>query len=247
MEKATRERLTGAVILVAALAILVPEMLSGPGEDARPGDAADALADTGPPLTTYELSLGAGASPAALAPEPVGETTVAEVPPVPPPVLPPAATPAPGPATAATGSSGASASPGPSPATTAAPPAAAPPARAAATPSAAPPARAATTPPAAPRTAPAAATPPPARATAAPAAATGGWWVQLGSFSSEQNARGLASRLRGKGFAIEVSQVRSGGRDLFRVRAGPEKDRAAATALRSRLAAAGEQGTLVAP
>jgi DedD protein len=82
---------------------------------------------------------------------------------------------------------------------------------------------------------------------ATPAAAIGAWWVQLGSFASEQNAQGLARKLRDRGFSIDVSKVRSGSRDLYRVRAGPERNRDAATALRSKLAAAGTQGTLVAP
>lgn len=226
MEKATRERLTGAVILVAALAILVPEMLSGPGKDARADAAADPMADTGPPLTTYELSLGTGAA-AVRVPEPVGEVIVAEERPrviATEPALPVAAE-APAPAPVAASGAPASAQPRPAAANATAP----------------------RSPPASPPPAARPATPAPAAPAAAAPAATGGWWVQLGSFSSEQNARGLATRVRGKGFAVDVSKVRSEGRDLFRVRAGPEKDRAAATALRSRLAAAGEQGTLVAP
>src|SRR5690606_18304279 len=88
-------------------------------------------------------------------------------------------------------------------------------------------------------------TPKPAPA-AAPAPA-GSWWVQVGSFASEANARGLAGEVRAKGFGVEVSRVRSGNRDMFAVRAGPAKDRDAAQALRSRLAAAGQQGFLVSP
>lgn len=71
--------------------------------------------------------------------------------------------------------------------------------------------------------------------------------MQLGSFSSADNAQRLARELRAKGFTIEVSAVKSGGKELHRVRAGPEADRNAATGLRTRLAAAGQQGTLVAP
>ena len=97
-----------------------------------------------------------------------------------------------------------------------------------------------------------AAAPKPATATAAkpaatPATASGKWWVQLGSFSSADNAQRLARELRAKGFSVEVSLVKSNGKDLHRVRAGPEASRDAATALRTRLAAAGQQGTLVAP
>jgi cell division septation protein DedD len=81
----------------------------------------------------------------------------------------------------------------------------------------------------------------------APPAVAGGWWIQVGSFASGENAQRLARDLRGKGFAIEVANVRSGDKQLHRVRAGPEQDRAAALALRERLAAVGQQGSLVAP
>src|SRR5690606_37510169 len=97
-----------------------------------------------------------------------------------------------------------------------------------------------------PRPAPVTATPP-ARAAATPAAASGAWWAQLGRFASEQNAPGLARTRRDRCVSIDVSKVRSGSRDLYRVRAGPERSRDAATALRSKLAAAGTQGTLAAP
>lgn len=228
MERATKERLTGAIILFAALAILVPEMLSGPGEDAA---ADETLADTGPPLTTYDLAIDPAAAPtrqqqlsgtagegAALSqavppPEtaPVLSDSAASTPePVAQPEAEPSAPSAnaaaaePQPRSAASGSQTRAASP--------------------ATPS---------------------------RATSAASkegsTSAGHWWVQIGSFASEQNAQGLARKLRGQGFIIDVSLVRSGGKDLHRVRAGPEKDRAAASALRNRLAAAGQTGSLVAP
>ncbi len=71
--------------------------------------------------------------------------------------------------------------------------------------------------------------------------------MQVGSFSSADNAQRLARELRAKGFTVEVTVAKSAGKDLHRVRAGPEASRDAATALRTRLAAAGQQGTLVAP
>lgn len=238
MERATRDRLTGAVILVAIAAILVPEMLSGPGERAPP--ATEALADTGPPLTTYELSLDP-AAPSRTVRQPEAERAAempapaASVPAVVQPVEDGGA--APGPSARAPAQDAQAAevrAAGPARETTPAP------------------AQAARAPAPAPATSTSSSQLPQASAAraaapAAPAAAGGNWWVQLGSFSSEENARGLASRMRARGFTIEVSKVRSGGRDLFRVRAGPVKDRDSANALRSRLAAAGEQGTLVAP
>jgi len=90
-----KERLTGALILVAALVILVPEIFSGRhvGAPAREAPPA-APASEGPPLRTYTAELAAPDSrPAASAPAPA---------PTPPPVVPaqppPAALPVPVPA-----------------------------------------------------------------------------------------------------------------------------------------------------
>lgn len=54
MEGPVKERLTGALILIAALIIVVPEMLSGP--DSRQPAAGDD-AEAGPPMRTYQLQL----------------------------------------------------------------------------------------------------------------------------------------------------------------------------------------------
>ncbi len=224
MEGASKERLTGAVILVAALAIAVPELLSGPGEGSRAPAGADAMADTGPPLATYELAIDAGAKSGAarqqeLAASAAREQSEAIAQAVPPPVTAPTRTVVPESA----------------PEVTQPPEPASPPA----------PAPAATERQSLPDAAPAA--PAPSAAAATPAKPGGKWWVQLGSFSSADNAQRLARELRAKGFTIEVSAVKSGGRELHRVRAGPEPDRNAATGLRTRLASAGQQGTLIAP
>jgi DedD protein len=57
-----KERLTGALILVALLVILVPEMLSGPETSTAAGDAPQARPATeGPPLRSYTLDLDAAA------------------------------------------------------------------------------------------------------------------------------------------------------------------------------------------
>jgi DedD protein len=73
-----------------------------------------------------------------------------------------------------------------------------------------------------------------------------GWSIQVGSFASRANADRLASELKGKGFAASVSEGKSNGKKLFRVRVGPEPDKAAAQALGARLRAAGRAGSLVA-
>lgn len=237
MEKATRERLTGAVILVAVLAIVVPELLGGPDNDPSPQDAA--VADAGPPLATYNLAIDSGAGEETsrqqeLAASARESEAIAQS--VPPPVTEQAPVP-PVTDTPATPPGAASVAPEEPAARTV-------PAREA-------PATASTRP----------ATPAPGSAgnasagsssgaTATPStssAAGGGWWVQLGSFSSSDNAQRLARDLRGKGFAIDVTRVSASGKQLYRVRAGPVADRAAAVSLRQRLGTAGQAGTLVGP
>ncbi len=75
--------------------------------------------------------------------------------------------------------------------------------------------------------------------------ATGMWAVQLGSFSSAENANRLAADLRQKGFAAFLSKTVSGGKELHRVRIGPQKDKPAAEAMASRLQDAGHTGQVV--
>lgn len=75
--------------------------------------------------------------------------------------------------------------------------------------------------------------------------ATGMYAVQLGSFSSAENANRLAADLRQKGFAAFLSKTDSGGQELHRVRIGPQKDRPAAEAMAARLEDAGHSGQVV--
>lgn len=86
---------------------------------------------------------------------------------------------------------------------------------------------------------PAAATPPPAAAPAVvtPVSATlpEGWMVQLGSFSSAANAEELRQRLQAKGYRVRVEDLRQDGQAIYRVRIGPEGERAAAESLRDRV------------
>jgi DedD protein len=99
---------------------------------------------------------------------------------------------------------------------------------------------------------PAAATPsegnrkvPPVASDAASASPTGMFAVQLGSFSSKENAEKLAAELRRQGFAAFLSQLDTASAQLHRVRIGPQKDRQAAEAMAARLAKAGHQGQVV--
>jgi cell division septation protein DedD len=71
--------------------------------------------------------------------------------------------------------------------------------------------------------------------------------VQLGSFADHQNAVRLARSLEAKGFRMSVSPARAGSRVLWRVRAGPVRDRAAALHLAARLRVLGHRGELLPP
>jgi DedD protein len=69
--------------------------------------------------------------------------------------------------------------------------------------------------------------------------------VQLGVFSVRANAERLAQELRTQGFYTFVSENGGGGRLLWRVRAGPVAERAAAEQLSAKLRAAGHTGSVV--
>jgi DedD protein len=257
-----KERLTGAIILVALLVLLVPELLTGPSRSVRmeqPATTADGaqmrsytidLADdaaersAAPPVSHVPTPDATGADNSAVQTEQsAGEPTGSAEPESPPTVAPEsgqlAETSA---AEAAKPTPDASAeSPKPAPRVEAPKPAAV--ARAE-TPKPAPAARTEAPKPAS-REAPATrAEAPPARAGSTDSKPTSGWAVQVGSFASRDNAERLAQKLKGKGFAATVSQSPKG-RRLWRVRVGPEADRAAATALSAKLRSAGQSGTVV--
>jgi DedD protein len=79
-----------------------------------------------------------------------------------------------------------------------------------------------------------------------PAASTTGMWaVQLGSFSSKENAEKLAADLRKQGYAAFLSQLSTSSGQLHRVRIGPQKDRESAEAMAARLKKLGQQGQVV--
>ena len=69
--------------------------------------------------------------------------------------------------------------------------------------------------------------------------------VQLGSFSSQENAERQAAELRKQGFAAFISQVSTSNGRMHRVRIGPQKDRAAAEAMAAKLQQAGRKGQVV--
>jgi DedD protein len=88
---------------------------------------------------------------------------------------------------------------------------------------------------------------PRAAAAAAPAtpAEHGSFVVQLGSFGSRDNANRLVHDMTAKGFAAFVAPITSGGRELYRVRVGPTRDRASAEALAAQLRRIGQSGSIV--
>lgn len=70
---------------------------------------------------------------------------------------------------------------------------------------------------------------------ALPANKAGGWAVQLGAFKSEDEANKLRQRCMAAGFVAFVDRSGSADQALWRVRAGPEADRANADKLRASL------------
>ncbi|MGH8298630.1 MAG: SPOR domain-containing protein [Steroidobacteraceae bacterium] len=210
-----KERLTGAIILVALIVLLVPELLTGPirTKPARvasltgasaPAVRAGPTAGAQPSLRTYTLTLGAE--------RPAHEGLTA-----------PAAQP-----TERTG-----------PEHAPAPGGGASPARASRLPQHSTGADSAL------QAAKSAAHPTvrEARSSGSP----GGWVVQLGSFASHENANRLARSLEHRGFRMSVSpaRARARARVLWRVRAGPARDRARGLHLAARLRALGYRGELL--
>jgi DedD protein len=213
MDSRAKQRLTGAIILVALFVLLVPELLTGPRETGTP---ADAQSDEG--MRRYTIDLNA-ATPAAQPETSVSQPAVA---------LPPVAQ-------GAGESRPELATPGEQ-----------------ATAEAAPPAADATTPATNPATQVAQA---PEAPTAAPRIATspteivpanvGRFVVQLGSFGSRANADRLVRDMTAKGFSAFVAPITSNGRELYRVRVGPTRDRPAAEALAAQLRRIGQSGSIV--
>jgi DedD protein len=255
-ESRVKERLTGAIILVALLVLLVPELLTGPSHSAP---AAHVANSDGAQMRSYTIDLADDAA------QKPASTTGAESPsPAPQPVPAAAASEAGRPAmeagaadskagevksdgsaeTEAAGARGPESSDG-----------------ASESPNARPGDDAESASPAPPRPEPSAvvpkpqptrsasvqrpASPPPVPHVAAESSAGAGWAVQAGVFANRDNAERLARQLKGKGFAASVSESAGKGKRLWRVRVGPEADRAAAVALGARLRAAGQSGAVV--
>lgn len=218
-----KERLTGAIILVVLIVLIVPELLTGPrrSEERRVETSTDAA-----PMRSYTIELkdrgnAKPALPRAETPVASGQAPPGRAEPVP--VEPAASAPSePGvnrtePAIAQRAEAG-SAARVESP-----------------TPARREPARAAPE-----------KTPAPSSVTSPAAAApVTGWSIQVGSFASRDNAERLTGELKRAGYRSFVTEGTSGGRKLYRVRVGPEADRASAQALAERLKASGRAAAIV--
>lgn len=87
--------------------------------------------------------------------------------------------------------------------------------------------------------------PPPEVPPSAATSSTGMWAVQLGSFSSRENADALAKKLRDQGYMAAVSQVATANGTMHRVRVGPQRNRDEAEHWVTRLAKVGYEGRVV--
>jgi DedD protein len=272
METRLKERLVGAIVLVAIVVIVVPELLTGPrsgAPDAAPESAGAAPVrtviidlDSGQRSTTATPERAAAATPPTTSAPVVDPSEPSRSPPasgartgdaVQPDAARVASEPAPRPSVDAPAGT-ASLPAAPDAGTTRSGAAVAPTPAPSATPtpsSSSPPKPAASQ-----ATTPATESAPQSRAAASPSTqdaapprpkpsgGTSGWVVQLGSFASRPNAEKLAAELRGSGYAAFVSEFRGSGRVLYRVRVGPEQDRGRADALAARLAREGRKGTV---
>lgn len=70
---------------------------------------------------------------------------------------------------------------------------------------------------------------------AAPASRPGGWAVQVAAMGSQNDANALRDKLRASGFDGYVDTVNANGKQLWRVRAGPQTQRADAVRVRDQI------------
>ena len=227
MESRAKQRLTGAIILVALFVLLVPELLTGP-RDSHP--ATESPSSGG--MRRYTIDLDAQNS-AGQPMAPAGHEAPVALPEVAAPMGSATERAMPGEAAIAPSEAAVTTNPAPSPNNSAA---------VAQTPAASAPKPIAT-----PAPAPAAATAPrtetPRAATANPV--PGSFVVQLGSFGSKENAERLVRDMNAKGFTTFIAPITTNGRELYRVRVGPTRDRASAEALATELKRVGQSGSIV--
>src|SRR4051812_32248376 len=197
MEARAKQRLTGAIILVALFVLLVPELLTGPRE-AHP--ATETPSDEG--LRRYTIDLDARNAPNAPT-SPAADQPAVALPTVP--AAPNSTLAAPGEAASPTAATPMAHVP--SVPTTPNPMASAP-AQDDVSPIASTPAPA----------------PAQSRTESARPAPAGSFAVQLGTFGKRENAERLVRDMTVKGFTAFVVPTNTNGHELFRVRVGPARD-----------------------
>ncbi|WP_405234239.1 SPOR domain-containing protein [Lentisalinibacter salinarum] len=234
MDRSTKERLTGAIVLVAVAWLVIPVFLDGPEEETGTvRQSVDLPGQEGQPTRTRRIVLDPRSE--TVRGEEAGEKITD-----PPPATRRLPAPASGSGSAATPGDTAAAGEEASSADAAADPE---PTGAAQENAADRASQAAREPEPGPEPQPR-----PAAASAQQSSATAAeslWAVQLGSFSNEENAEGLAADLRDQGFPAFLSRVQSGGRTLHRVRVGPQGSRDEAEKVAAALAKAGQKGQVV--
>jgi DedD protein len=223
VDKHLKERMIGAVVLVAVAIILIPEMLSGPRAptESASKDSSDANVSK---LKTYTIDLakpGVQSTPEASQPKPAESPPAAAAPKV---------VTAPAPPDETSTGRGSAAAPLQEPAQIVE--------------SVAKPKPSADKPVEKPPQKPPAAKP---LATKPVVTAETGWTVQVGSFGVRATSERIADELKRDGFSAFVVEFQSGKQSMYRVRVGPERDRAAAEALLHKLKAEHPGATLVSP
>jgi DedD protein len=218
MDSKGKQRLTGAVILVALFVLLVPELLTGPKDGAGTAPSEEGMRrytiDIDAPTSSVQPVSPPEAAPAMSLP-PVAESPQPDAP------SGDAARAAPGDAAPAEVAATLPRAPNPEPAKV-------------------------DTPVELPRSEPPRAEPPKVESPRTAASSSGSFAVQLGSFVSKENADRLVREMTAKGFnAFVAPPIKSGGRDLYRVRVGPTRDRAASEALAIQLRRIGQNGSVV--
>lgn len=224
MDNTVKQRVIGAVVLVALAVIFVPMLLEKSGDDLGPvgGNLPDQpeqiVNDRIEPLTLPEPPPETEPAQVVLDQPAAADATVAGT------TEPATPSPADAAPTAPTPGVAEEAVTAPQPAV---PVPTAPAAAPVVTPTPAAPAPAATA------TAPSSA--PAAKPAPAPAKVLSGWVVQLASLASKSNAMALQEKLRGLGYTAFVEEIKMPQGVLYRVRVGPELERSNAENVRNRL------------
>ncbi len=234
MDKALKQKLVGAAVLIALAVIFIPMLLDG-GKKDEPTTMQIEV----PQKPVYEI-------PNRLAPVPPQPQVSETLPPPADPSGPTSLGAIPSPSTLATtpptvSVTGVPATGAPAVTATTKPmPSSPPPVETKAdtskptTTATAPSSPSATPAPAAPTVATAPKTPPRAEAVGAPGSGAG-FVVQVGSFSKADNADSVKSKLAAAGFPAFVETVGAGGKQIYRVKVGPRPSREAADDLRQKL------------